>query len=166
MKKKKFDKKEFADLLEQNVGIIHKVSRLYTNNPVDKEDLFQDICFQLWRSYGSYREEAQLSTWMYRVAINTAVSQVRKRKNIVVPVEKFQEQQDDNDNSEKEEQVQLLYKAISLLNNIDKAIIMLWLEEKKYEEIAGILGISKSNVSVKLFRIRQSLAEIMKGLKI
>lgn len=166
MKKKKFDKKEFADLLEQNVGIIHKVSRLYTNNPVDKEDLFQDICFQLWRSYGSYREEAQLSTWMYRVAINTAVSQIRKRKNIVVPVEKFQEQQDDNDNSEKEEQVQLLYKAISLLNNIDKAIIMLWLEEKKYEEIAGILGISKSNVSVKLFRIRQSLAEIMKGLKI
>ncbi|MFH0761347.1 MAG: RNA polymerase sigma factor [Bacteroidota bacterium] len=166
MKHKKSDKKEFADLLEQNIGIIHKVSRLYTNNPVDKEDLFQDICFQLWRSYGSYREEAQLSTWMYRVAINTAVSQIRKRKNIVIPVEEFQEQQDDRDNSEKEEQIQLLYKAISLLNKIDKAIIMLWLEEKKYEEIAGILGISTSNVSVKLFRIRQRLSEKMKGLEI
>jgi RNA polymerase sigma-70 factor (ECF subfamily) len=165
MKKKSYDKKEFAYLLEQNKRIIHKVSILYTNNKEDKEDLFQEICLQLWRSYSSYREEALFSTWMYRVAINTAVSQVRKRKNMVIPVEKFQEKEDDTYCYEKDEKIQLLYKAIALLNKIDKAIILLWLEEKKYEEISDILGISKSNVSIKLVRIKQNLSEIMKGLE-
>lgn len=165
MNEKRFDKTEFADLLEQNKGIIHKVSILYTSNTADKEDLYQDICFQLCRSYNTYRKEAQFTTWMYRVAINTAVSQVRKKKNIVIPVEEFQEKEDDSGSSEKDEQIQLLFKAIALLSKIDKAIILLWLEEKKYEEIADILGISKSNVSVKLVRIKESLSKIMGGFE-
>jgi len=166
MKKRKFDKKEFTSLLEKNMGIIHKVSMLYSGNQADKDDLFQDICFQLWQSKSSYRKEAKFSTWMYRVAINTAVSQLRKRKSIVIPVEEFQDQQDDTDESDKDERIKLLFKAISQLNKIDKAIIFLWLEEKKYEEIADVLGISKSNVSVKLVRIKQHLSEIMKGFEI
>jgi len=165
MKKKKLDKAEFAELLERNKGIIHKVSIVYTNNSADKEDLFQEICLQLCSSYSTYREEALFTTWMYRVAINTAVSQVRKKRDIVIPVEEFQDKEDDSYSSDKEEQVKQLFKAISLLNKIDKAIILLWLEEKKYEEIADILGISKSNVSVKLVRIKQNLTEIMKGFE-
>ena len=156
-------KKEFSILLDQNKGIIHKVAMLYTHNKEDREDLYQDIYYQLWRSQGTYRQEARFSTWMYRVAINTAISQVRKKKEIVVPVESFRELVDEVGNPDKEEQVQILFKAISRLNTIDKALILLWLEEKSYEEIADVLGISKSNVSVKLVRIRQQLSEFIKG---
>ncbi len=157
------DKKAFTVLLEKNKGIIHKVAMLYTHNKEDREDLYQDIYYQLWRSQGSYRQEAKFSTWMYRVAINTAISQIRKKKELVVPVQHFQDQLDDAGNSEKEEQIHLLFKSISELNKIDRAIILLWLEEKSYEEIAEVLGISKSNVSVKLVRIRKHLSELMKG---
>lgn len=161
----KCDKKQLADILEKHKGIIHKVSFLYTNNQSDKEDLFQDICFQICRSLNSYRKEAQLSTWLYRVAINTAISQSRKRKEIVFTEEKNIPLQYQTNNTEKDEQFQLLFRAISLLNKIDKAIILLWLEEKKYEEIAEILGIGKSNVSVKLVRIKQNLSETIKKLE-
>lgn len=159
------NKKEFTVLLEQNRGIIHKVAMLYTHNKEDREDLYQDIYYQLWRSIGTYKQEAKFSTWMYRVAINTAISQVRKKKEPLVPIEQIREPEDDASNADKEEQIQILFKAISQLNKIDKAIILLWLEEKSYEEIAEILGISKSNVSVKLVRIKQNLSERMKGLK-
>ena len=163
--KMKCDKNTFAEILEKHRGIIHKVSMLYTNNREDQEDLFQDICFQICRSLNSYRKEAQLSTWLYRVAINTAISQVRKRKEIVFTEEKNIPLQYQTNNTEKDEQFQLLSRAISLLNKIDKAIILLWLEEKKYEEIAEILGIGKSNVSVKLVRIKQYLSETIKKLE-
>ena len=156
----KCDKNTFAEILEKHRGIIHKVSMLYTNNKEDQEDLFQDICFQICRSYNTFRDEAQFSTWLYRVALNTAISQVRKDKK-KTSSETFYEnihyatRQSDNG----EGQVQQLFKAISLLNKIDKALILLWLEEKNYDEIADILGISKSNVSVKLVRIKRTLSE-------
>jgi len=165
MKTKKFDKKEFADLLEQNKGIIHKVSLLYTQNQADREDLYQDICLQMWKSFSSYREEAKFSTWLYRVAINTAISQVRKRKNRFLPLDNLNENFNNTGGHEKDDRTKLLFKAISKLNTIDKAIIMLWLEEKKYEDIAEILGISKSNVSVKLVRIKRNLSDIIKSIE-
>jgi len=165
MKTKKFDKKEFADLLEQNKGIIHKVSLLYTQNQADREDLYQDICLQMWKSFSSYREEAKFSTWLYRVAINTAISQVRKRKNRFLPLDNLNENFNNTGGHEKDDRAKLLFKAISKLNTIDKAIIMLWLEEKKYEDIAEILGISKSNVSVKLVRIKRNLSDIIKSIE-
>ena len=157
------NKKEFADLMDQNKRIIYKVAMLYTHNQEDKKDLYQDICYQLWRSRSTYRQEASFTTWMYRAAINTAISQMRKKKEVIIPVESFQEHVDESDSFEKDEQIQFLFKAISLLNKIDKAIILLWLEEKSYEEIADILGISKSNVSVKLVRIKKHLAQTMKA---
>lgn len=150
-------------MLEENSGIIHKISMLYTNNLADKEDLFQDICFQLCKSYNTYREEARFSTWMYRVAINTAINQVRKKKKSVFNTETYREHIYDAGSSQKDEQVQLLFSAISKLNKIDRAIIMLWLEEKQYEEIAEIMGTSRSNISVKLVRIKRKLSEIIKG---
>jgi RNA polymerase sigma-70 factor (ECF subfamily) len=158
--------KDFDELLDQHKGIIHKVSMLYTSNREDQEDLFQDICFQICKSYNSYRNEAKLSTWLYRVALNTAITQVRKNKK-KTPAETFYENihYASSGHGKDEGQIQSMFKAIARLNRVDKALILLWLEEKTYDEIAEILGISKSNVSVKLVRIKKSLAKMINGLE-
>ncbi|NQU86869.1 MAG: sigma-70 family RNA polymerase sigma factor [Mariniphaga sp.] len=161
MKPQKQNKKEFSELIKINQRIIHKITFIYANGAVDREDLFQEICLQLWKSYVNFREESQFSTWMYRVALNTAISNVRKKKNSFAfePLKDYSqvkvEQSDDKEN------VRQLYRAISKLNRIDKAIILLWLEEKNYDEIASIMGTSKSNVSVKLVRIKRKLEELI-----
>ncbi|WP_372653109.1 RNA polymerase sigma factor [Draconibacterium sp.] len=145
------NKTEFSELIEKHQVIIHKITLVYANGQTDREDLFQEICLQLWRSFPNFRNEAKFSTLMYRVALNTAISDIRKKKTDI-----HFEQLRDNDRMETEpsdekEQVKLLYRAISKLNRIDKALILLWLEEKSYEEIALILGISKTNVGVSWF---------------
>lgn len=157
------DKKEFVALLEENKGIMHKISLLYTSNPADKADLFQEMCLQLWRSYNSFRNDSQFSTWLYRVALNTAISQVRKKK--VLDKDEYLNLYYHSTDSESHDNSKIMFRAIAQLNKIDKALILLWLEEKKYEEIADILGISKSNVSVKLVRIKEKLSEIIKSFK-
>lgn len=159
----KKDKKEFASLLEENKGILHKVSLLYTQNPADKADLFQDICMQLWKSYKSFRSESKFSTWLYRVALNTAISQIRKKKTL--NKDEYMNLYYSSAGNEEDDRKKLLFKAITKLNTIDRALILLWLEEKSYEEIADILGISKSNVSVKLVRIKESLSVIIKSFE-
>lgn len=163
MMKADMDKKEFMTLLEENKGIIHKISLLYSRNPSDRADLFQDICMQLWRSHKSFRNDSLFSTWLYRVAFNTAISQVRKRK--ILDKEEYIDIYYNSSLSEEDERKGMLFRAISYLNKVDKALILLWLEEKKYEEIADILGISKSNVSVKIVRIKDKLREIIKSFK-
>ncbi len=157
--------KELTERLANHLGIIHKISLLYTNNRADREDLFQDICFQVCRSYNSYREEAQFSTWLYRVAINTAITQVRKNRNKAFPDSALEGLSEATERVSDDEHGELLFRAISQLNKIDRAIIMLWLEENSYDEIADIMGISKSNVSVKLVRIKKSLSETAKKLE-
>ncbi len=159
--KQKQNKKAFSELIQKNQAIIHKITRVYENSWADREDLFQEICLQLWKSYPNFREEAKFSTWMYRVALNTAISNIRKRsKNLSFEPLRETDRIPDESNTEKEN-VQLLYRAISKLNRIDKAIILLWLEEKNYEEIATIMGTTKSNVSVKLVRIKRKLEELV-----
>ncbi len=159
--KQKQNKKAFSELIQKNQAIIHKITRVYENSWADREDLFQEICLQLWKSYPNFREEAQFSTWMYRVALNTAISNVRKNKNSL----SFETLRDtdriSDEKSDEKEKLKLLYRAISKLNRIDKAIILLWLEEKNYEEIASIMGTSKTNVSVKLVRIKRKLEEMV-----
>lgn len=159
--KQKQNKKAFSELIQKNQAIIHKITRVYENSWADREDLFQEICLQLWKSYPNFREEAKFSTWMYRVALNTAISNIRKRtKNLSFEPLRETDRIPDDSKIEKEN-VQLLYRAISKLNRIDKAIILLWLEEKNYEEIATIMGTTKSNVSVKLVRIKRKLEELV-----
>ena len=159
--RQKPNKKSFSELITNNQAIIHKITMVYANGLADREDLFQEICLQLWKSYPNFREEAKFSTWMYRVALNTAISTIRKKKNAfsfepLRETDKLPEQdQDEND------KLRTLYLAISKLNRIDKAIILLWLEEKNYEEIASIMGTSKTNVSVKLVRIKKKLEELV-----
>lgn len=161
MKGQKSTKKEFSELIEKHQSIIHKVTLVYTNGPADREDLFQEICLQLWKAYPNFRSEAKFSTWMYRVALNTAISNVRKNRKKPGFETLHENEKIADESSDDTEQVKLLYSAISKLNRIDKAIILLWLEDKSYDEIASIMGTSKSNVSVKLVRVKRKLEELV-----
>ena len=144
------------------MGIINKIALTYCYNCTDREDLVQEIFLQLWRSYGTYKGQSQFSTWLYRVALNTAISSLRRSKKNINIEELSDNRSYEVKDLDKEEQTRLLFRSISLLNKIDKALILLWLEEKKYEEIAEIMGITRSSVSVRLVRIRKKLEEIMK----
>ena len=163
--KQKQNKKAFSKLIQKNQAIIHKITRVYENGWVDREDLFQEICLQLWKSYPNFREEAQFSTWMYRVALNTAINQTRRPGLLFDRSSPPEIPYDPADAYQLSEEIQILYKAISQLRKVEKAIILLWLEEKSYEEIAGAIGITVKNVSVKLVRIRAMLTEIIAKLQ-
>jgi len=158
-------KRSFIQLLEENRGIIHKICLMYTSRLADKEDLYQEICLQLWRSFRTYRSESKFSTWLYRVALNTAISSVRKERRQVETVQLDQVEHFVARDSEREGKTRMLFKAVSQLNKVDRAIILLWLEEKEYNEISEVMGISQSAVSVRLVRIREKLKLIMKNLE-
>ena len=155
---------QFVSELEKNQGIIHKVCRSYTNNETAHKDLFQEITIQLWKAYPKFRGDSKFSTWMYRVAFNTAISLYRKSKRSVETTQifdnlkelEFHEYDDTQD-----KQLQLLYNAIYSLNDIDKALALLYLENKSYKEISGILGISEVNARVKMNRIKTKLKNIL-----
>jgi len=165
MDKRRIDKKEFIGLLEENRGIIHKITLMYTSTTADKEDLYQEICLQLWRSVGNYRGESKFSTWLYKVALNTAINTIRRKRKSIYTVELDPERHFIPKDSNQEQQTSLLLKAVSKLNKIDRAITLLWLEEKKYEEISEIIGLTRSAVSVRLVRIRKKLEELIKEME-
>jgi len=157
------EKRRFSKLIVENQNIIHKITYVYTQNLEDREDLFQEICIQLWKSHQNFKNNSKFSTWTYKVALNTAINYIKKREREIQPLlldrdyPSYDGKDDNDENSEK------LFYAISKLNRINKAIIILWLEEKSYDEIATILGMSKSNVSVKLVRIKKKLSEMING---
>jgi len=165
MDQQKGHKGTFIQLMEANKGIIHKVCLMYTSNLADKEDLYQEISLQLWRSFRSYNSESKFSTWLYRVALNTAISSVRKNRRRIETVQLDQSDHFVVRHSEKEEMTRMLFIAVSRLNKVDRAIILLWLEKKEYAEISEVMGISQSAVSVRLVRIRKRLKSIMKNLE-
>ena len=165
MDQKVSHKGSFTQLIEENKGIIHKICMMYTLTQADKEDLYQEICLQLWRSFRTYRRDSKFSTWLYRVALNTAISSVRKNRRLVETVALDQAEHFVSRDSEREGMTRMLFKAVSRLNKVDRAIILLWLEEKEYAEISEIMGISMSAVSVRLVRIRERLKLIMKNLE-
>ena len=165
MDQQKGHKGSFVQLMEENKGIIHKICLMYTSNIADKEDLYQEICLQLWRSFRSYRRESKFSTWLYRVALNTAISSVRKDRRRIETVELDQAEHFVARDSEQEGMTRMLFKALSRLNKVDRAIILLWLEEKEYAEISEVMGITQSAVSVRLVRIRERLKSIIKNVE-
>lgn len=130
----------------------------------DRRDLFQEILAQLWKSYPSFRNESKFSTWMYRVALNTAITSFKKDKRQPdksgISYENLQLAEEIYDSRE-EEQIKILNKAISQLSGIEKSIILLFLEDKKYEEIAEITGITQNYVRVKMNRIKKKLKLLM-----
>ncbi len=161
----KLKETEFLHLIQKHQNIIHKICFLYCKNNSDKEDLYQEIILQLWKSFSSFKGQAAFSTWMYRVTLNTAIT-MTKKPNLIVDTNKVSVVTYEIDNSiEFSEDVKILYRAIAQLNRIEKGIILLWLEEKSYEEIAATIGITVKNVSVKLVRIKSKLGEIIKKIQ-
>ncbi len=154
----------FVKLLEAHQSIAHKVCRLYTNNYDAHNDLFQEITIQLWRAYPKFRGDSKFSTWMYRIALNTAITLYRKSKRTISTQDfttvEFKIKTEDYDDTE-EQQLNTLYKAIHKLNDIEKALIFLYLEDKDYKEISDTLGISEVNARVKMNRIKTKLKTIL-----
>lgn len=156
--------KEFLHIIRKNQGIIHKVCNIYCDTEDDRSDLFQEIVVQLWKSYPNFRRESKVSTWMYRVALNTAITSFKKSKRrpdqSSLTYENF-ELEDEQYDSETEENIKELHKAIQQLTGIEKSIVLLYLESKKYEEIAEITGITQNYVRVKMNRIKKKLKKLM-----
>ena len=154
----------FTQMIAEHQGIIHKVCGIYCPRPDERRDLFQDILLQLWRAYPSFKGNSKVSTWMYRIALNTAITQFRKQKRRPVlrqmPAHNFEMPDPPNDTIV-EERLSSLHRAIAKLNQIEKAIVMLHLDEHSYQQIAQIMGISESNVGVKLHRIKNKLKNLM-----
>lgn len=149
---------------EKNQNIAHKICRVYTTNQTAHNDLFQEITIQLWKNYPRFRGDSKFSTWMYRVALNTAISLYRKstRKIQTQDIDDFAYKISSTPYDDTEElQLKALYKAIHQLNDIDKALIFLYLEDKPYKEIADTLGISSVNARVKMNRAKEKLKNIL-----
>lgn len=156
---------EFLNRIENHKGILYKVSKMYMDNYDDQQDLFQEIVCQLWKSYETFRNESQFSTWMYRVAVNTAIVFLRKEKKKVDKYEIASEniKEEEGDSHIKESQLEHFYKAVQKLEKIDKAIIFYQLEGFSHKEIGENLGISEGNARVKLNRAKEKLKEIIKN---
>ncbi|MBZ4043313.1 MULTISPECIES: RNA polymerase sigma factor [Flavobacterium] len=156
---------EFLKRIESHKGILYKVSKMYMDNYDDQQDLFQEIVCQLWKSYDTFRNESQFSTWMYRVAVNTAIVFLRKEKRKVDKYEIASEniKDEEGDSHIKESQLDHFYKAVQKLEKIDKAIIFYQLEGFSHKEIGENLGISEGNARVKLNRAKEKLKEIIKN---
>jgi RNA polymerase sigma factor (sigma-70 family) len=154
------DKKQaFLLVIEKNKALIFKVAGFYTDSPQDREDLFQEIVYQLWKSFDSFNNASAISTWMYRVAMNTAIYFLRKSQRRP-PVESMRKELlefPEPDDGDMDEEFAILHEHIKGLNLLEKGIVMLYLEGRSYDEIAGLIGISPSNVGTRLSRIRERL---------
>jgi RNA polymerase sigma-70 factor, ECF subfamily len=154
---------EFMELIESNKKMIYKVSHMYCDNAINKKDLFQDIISNLWSSYPSFRNKSKLSTWVYRVSLNTAITWFRdytKQSGSIEYTSLIPNLADEKD-SAIDELYDQLYFAINSLGKIDKAIILLLLDEYSYDEIAEIIGITKTNVATKISRIKLKLRDYL-----
>ncbi|CAN5748362.1 RNA polymerase sigma factor [soil metagenome] len=152
-------KTAFVEIIHKNEGLIYKVAKLYTNSMQDEQDLYQEIVYQLWRSFDSFRSESKVSTWMYRIALNTAIAQLNKEKRTGdhLAIDELQLNIADTSDNTMQERSEILFAQIKKLNDIEKGIVLLYLEGKTYDEIAGITGFSSSNVGTRLGRIKQKL---------
>lgn len=148
---------EFTKLIESHKSIIFTVCYLFSKDQEDVNDLFQETLINLWRGFGTFEGKCDVKTWIWRVSINTCLTYERKKKRhmetvtLSMAINLFTDTDDDT------RQVQQLYRRINKLGMIDRAIILLWLENMSYEEIGQIIGISTKNVSVKLVRIKEKL---------
>lgn len=154
------DEPHFLQLINEHQGIIHKICKLYRESKEDREDLFQEIVFQLWKSVSSFNGKSKFSTWMYRVALSTAIAGFRKKKPSVIYVAAVPDKAADPPDAN--EQQQLFWQALARLSDDDKAIIALYLENLSYQEMADILGITENNAGVKLNRAKTRLQQLLK----
>ena len=150
------DKNNFISLINEHKNIIRKVCFLYVKADMEREDMFQEIVLQAWKSFPSFKGNAKFSTWLYKVALNTTITFVRKTKRSVVVTTDTLPDTTGLDNVT-EEQTKAMYRAIEDLSKIEKALIMLYLDDYSYNDIGDILGIKANNVAVKILRIKEKL---------
>lgn len=150
----------FIKQLEKNQNIVHKICRMYTHDQDSHNDLFQEITIQLWRAFPKFRGDSKFSTWMYRVGLNTAITLYRKSKRRIITQDyesiSFKIKAEEYDDTV-EVQLELMYSAVRKLNDIDKALVFLYLEDRSYREISETLGISEVNARVKMNRAKEKL---------
>lgn len=157
----------FSALLEQHRGIVFKVAATYCRHPDDRQDLAQEIAAQLWRAFPGYDPARPFPTWMYRIALNVAISHVRsiRSRAPAVPLDESHEShpgfaiEDSSEQHETDQQLRALYAVIDRQSPMDRALLLLWLEDRSQREIAEIIGISESNVATKLNRLKQRIRE-------
>ena len=160
---------QFSAVLESHKKLIFKIANAYCQDPVDRQDLVQEIALQLWKAFPNYNPEYALSTWIYRISLNVAISFLRKekrrKKNLVSgePLIELVPQSEEEDTLSR--QVEQLYQFIGQLKPLDKALMILYLEKTRQEEIAEVLGITASNVSTRVGRIKKKLRDYFNTLK-
>jgi RNA polymerase sigma-70 factor, ECF subfamily len=159
-------KKSFVSLIQQNQGIVNSLCRLYATSNEEMKDYRQDVMVSLWKGFPKYREESKVSTWIYRVALNTLISIYRKKKQVLI-TEPFSESNESIhfQNSGSDDDLLVLQQAISFLKPLEKALVILYLEGYDNKEIGKMLSISESNVSTKLNRIKIQLKKTVKTLQ-
>ena len=161
----KSTKEEFLEILSNYQGILYKVSLIYFKNASDRGDNFQEIVYQLWKSFPKLQNKNSIGSWVYAVSINTSISRI-KRVSRIEYRETLPEVPDTSniiDEISKNESLELLLNAIYNLDDIDKSIMLLYLDEKSYDEIAEIIGISKSNVCLRIYRSKEFLKQNIKN---
>ena len=155
------NKDRFISVVKENQNLIFKICNSYCSNPEDRKDLQQEIMIQLWSSLKKFDGRVKISTWIYRIALNTAISFYRKDSRYKEKTASVDESiislPDFEPDAEQEEKLALLYRFIDGLNEMDKALILLYLDDNSYKAMAEILGISETNVATKISRIKHSL---------
>ena len=151
--------KDFVSLVEDHKQLIYKVCYMYASDEHNLNDLYQEVVINLWKAFPRFRGDSKLSTWIYRIGLNTCISFFRKSKTrpVIVPITVDLEAFADD---EKSGQLRELYRMINRLGQLERAIILLWLEERSYQEIAEITGLSRPNVAVKINRIKEKLKQM------
>ena len=162
------NQEDFIKLIQKNEGILFKISGLYSNNIADGNDLRQEMIYQLWKSFDSFKGQSKISTWIYKVCLNTGLVFVKKNNHALMNVESIENLEEvlqltDNHDSELSDQILHLYQTIKKLSKIERGIILLHLEGNSYEEISEITGFTQSNVGTRLGRIKNKLTALMQG---
>jgi RNA polymerase sigma-70 factor (ECF subfamily) len=153
----------FTALIREHERMIYKVCFMYADNATYRQDLYQEIVLQAWKGYKGFRGDAKFSTWLYQVAINTAIAGLRKDKRSILTYTPDDQLPDMPDTNTDTPQLELLYSAIATLNEIEKAIVMLYLDDKSYDEMQEIIGIPNGALRVKMTRIKEKLRQITKN---
>ena len=153
----------FISLLEDHIGIILKISKAYTNTVQDREDLINDIAYEMWKAFPSFKGRSKVSTWLYRIALNTAMNYnrtTRKKRNFIQSAIEIYTNEPASE-ADSDPQIELLYDWIAELDEFNKALILLYLDGYKHDEIAEITGISKTNVGTRISRIKEQLRNMV-----
>jgi RNA polymerase sigma factor (sigma-70 family) len=153
---------QFSTLIEEHKGIIYKIANSYCRNAEDRKDLIQEIVVHLWKSHDRYDERFKLSTWIYRIALNVAISAYRrekKRSERVSPLEEIIIEPAAESVEESDPKIATLYRIIDQLDELNRALMILYLDDNSYRDIAGILGLTETNVATKINRLKLKIKE-------